>query len=84
MMGSGKRLEGQQKEKQMKEKMLVELFEHISKIRDTLSTISTANMNFNNQPEANIDKSFREWVFIYDECQNFIVQFSYGYDVMVM
>ena len=84
MMGSGKRLESQQKEKQMKEKMLVELFEHISKIRDTLSTISTANMNFNNQPEANIDKSFREWVFIYDECQNFIVQFSYGYDVMVM
>ena len=84
MMGSGKRLEGQQKEKQMKEKMLGELFEHISKIRDTLSTISTANMNFNNQPEANIDKSFREWVFIYDECQNFIVQFSYGYDVMVM
>ena len=84
MMGSGKRLEGQQKEKQMKEKMLVELFEHISKIRDTLSTISTANMNFNNQPEANIDKSFREWVFIYDECQNFIVQFRYGYDVMVM
>ena len=84
MMGSGKRLEGQQKEKQMKEKMLVELFEHISKIRDTLSTISTANMNFNNQPEANINKSFREWVFIYDECQNFIVQFSYGYDVMVM
>ena len=68
----------------MKEKMLVELFEHMSKIRDTLSTISTANMNFNNQPEANIDKSFREWVFIYDECQNFIVQFSYGYDVMVM
>lgn len=84
MMGSGKRLEGQQKEKQMKEKMLVELFEHISKMRDTLSTISTANMNFNNQPEANIDKSFREWVFIYDECQNFIVQFSYGYDVMVI
>ena len=56
MMGSGKRLEGQQKEEQMKEKMLVDLFEHISKIRDTLSTISTANMNFNNQPEANIDK----------------------------
>lgn len=70
MMSSGKRLEGQQKEKQMKEKMLVELFEHI-RMRDTLSTISTANMNFNNQPEANIDKISREWVFIYDECQNF-------------
>lgn len=41
-------------------------------------------MNFNNPPEASIDKSSREWVLFYDECQDFIAQFSQEFDMGIL
>lgn len=65
----------------MKEKILEELFTHINDMRYTINTINIANLNLDNPPKASIDKSSREWLFFYDECQDFMIQFSQEFDM---
>lgn len=43
----------------MKEEMLEQLFDHIKKMRSSLSAINIANLNFDNPPKANIKKTSR-------------------------
>ena len=65
----------------MKEEMLEQLFDHIKKMRSSLSAINIANLNFDNPPKANIKKTSRTWVLFYDECKDFVMQFENEFDM---
>lgn len=65
----------------MTKKVIEQLCKYIDKMRESLSFISIANMNFDNEPEACIENDSRDWVLFYDECQDFISQFEHEIDM---